>query len=220
MHSLNSSTAIDLGSVADSVLAASCKDAVPTQEYLDRLAALVEHFGWHRSVAGDKDFFGAINAMATSYVRHKGVIFYGSSGVGKTAFFNAACRRTRGTPIFLDMSDPKVAAELDIEKYPSVAEHLCQHNLRIDDLGAETPLTNYGFKRELAGEFICHYYRHGRGRLFITTNLMPENLLARYDQRVFTRIFEMCEDYVFTGDNKRGGKKLKNTADKDSGNDL
>ena len=72
----------------------------------------------------------------------------------------------------------------------------------LDDVGAESPISDFGIRRELVGEFITRYHLYGRGRLFISTNLSGEELEARYTMRVLSRIKDLT---VFL--NLRGGDK-------------
>ena len=73
----------------------------------------------------------------------------------------------------------------------------------LDDLGAESAVTDYGIKRETAAEFVVRYHQRGGGRLFVTTNLTGEEIAERYTARLTSRIKELCVPLHLKGADKR-----------------
>ena len=60
-----------------------------------------------------------------------------------------------------------------------------------DDLGAENIGSHYGTKADVMGEIIQSRYEVG-ARTFFTTNLNFDELRKTYDERVASRLAEMC----------------------------
>ena len=105
----------------------------------------------------------------------------------------------------LDHTDPETLALIDCEREPDIVEEFCSRSLILDDLGAERAQSNFGQPREIAAEFIMRYHAKCSGhRLFVTTNLTGAELLARYQQRVLTRLTDLMHFVKFTGASKRG----------------
>ena len=101
---------------------------------------------------------------------------------------------------FVPLNDPEIAALMDEPEWNGDA---IRCSVILDDLGAESAVTDYGIKRELAAEFIVRYHREGGGRLFVTTNLKGEELAARYTARLTSRIKELCVYLPLKGADKR-----------------
>ena len=144
----------------------------------------------------------AVGAFAECAMNpRKGVYVQGDYGCGKTSLVRAALRRTRIETIPVSLATDW--ERLDPEEWPYFIDELMRCNVVLDDLGAEPPISCFGVRRELAGEFIVRYHLHGRGRLFVTTNLDGDALLDRYTMRVASRLKDLCIPLILKGGDKR-----------------
>ena len=194
-------TSVDMSAVAQAVVSSSeTPVAIPFVHC--RTAANLERGGWHREIAGDEDFIAAVGAFAECAMNpRKGVYVRGDYGCGKTSLVRAALRRTRIETIPVSLATDW--ERLDPEEWSYFIDELMRCNVVLDDLGAEPPISCFGVRRELAGEFIVRYHLHGRGRLFITTNLDGKALAERYTMRVGSRLRELCIPLHLKGGDKR-----------------
>lgn len=202
--------------VSDAVLAGLLAPrngaAEPRPELVARLGGLLERNGWLKSVAGEADFAAAAHAFAKAVTNRKGVLASGASGVGKTAFLKAAFGASRRGTAFVELSDPVEAEKLDALAWPNYRKELLAMHVILDDMGSEARMTNFGQNRELAAEFVHAYHARGQGVLLVSTNLDGRQFLERYQQRVLSRLLEICVPLKFTGGNKRtagGGPAAK-----------
>jgi DNA replication protein DnaC len=197
-------------SVPSVVEAPVARKTILTPTRLNNAARTLEEMGWRKDVAG-ADFSVGVDAFLECVFSSppKGLLISGASGVGKTAFAKAVLgaflAHTVRKPLTLNLSDPETLALIDYEREPDIVEEFCSRSLILDDLGAERAQSNFGQPREIAAEFIMRYHEKCSGhRLFVTTNLTGEELLARYQQRVLTRLTDMMHFVKFTGTSKRG----------------
>ena len=192
---------VDMSAVAQAVV--SSREAPVAIPFVHcRTAANLERGGWHREIAGEEDFIAAVGAFAECAMNpRKGVYVQGDYGCGKTSLVRAALRRTRIETIPVSLATDW--ERLDPEEWPYFIDELMRCNVVLDDLGAEPPMSCFGVRRELAGEFIVRYHLHGRGRLFVTTNLDGDALLDRYTMRVASRLKDLCIPLILKGGDKR-----------------
>ena len=207
---MTSLSEIDLNAVAREI-AETPPPPEPEPELVAKAGAYLERRGWTKSVAGEDDFAAASLALARcamgdtqpSTLNHQparlGIFAFGRYGCGKTALMRAIKPLFR--PVhFVPLNDPEIAALLDEPEWIADAMRC---NVILDDLGAESAVTDYGIKRELAAEFVVRYHREGGGRLFVTTNLTGEEIAERYTARLTSRIKELCIPLHLTGADKR-----------------
>lgn len=171
----------------------------PPPELVAKAGAYLERRGWTRAVAGETDFAATSLALARCSVQRRGMFVFGRYGCGKTALMQAIKPLFR--PVhFVPLNDPEIAALLDEPEW--IADAMgC--SVILDDLGAESAVTDFGIKREIAAEFVVKFHREGGGRLFISTNLTGEELADRYTARLTSRIKELCIPLHLKGADKR-----------------
>ena len=168
------------------------------------LMKIVARNGFDPSVAGE-DFAplcaAASRAFAITAPRKVGMIISGDYGCGKTFFVK--CLKLTGSQ-FVDLTLAETVEWLDQRGgYQSSLDYMCEHDIMLDDLGAESIKNEYGVKRDIVGEFICRYHTKGKGRMFITTNLRGPELLDRYGGRVVDRLKQLCVPFHMKGKSKR-----------------
>ncbi len=159
--------------------------------------------GYDRSIAGE-DYDALVDCAVKTFnitkPRRVGMIITGDYGCGKTHFLK--CLKLSGT--FIDLTLTETVEWIDQHGgYQSSLNELCEGNVILDDLGAESIKNEYGVKRDIVGEFICRYHTRGKGRMFITTNLRGTELLDRYGGRVVDRLKQLCVPVRMTGKSKR-----------------
>ena len=73
----------------------------------------------------------------------------------------------------------------------------------LDDIGAESPVNDFGVRKEPVGEFLMAYYARGRGRILATTNLDYGKFAERYGARVASRLKTLFVPLRLLGKDKR-----------------
>ncbi len=204
---MTSLSEINLDSVAREIVEAP-PPPEPTPELVTKAGAYLERRGWTREIAGETDFAAASLAVARSAVQGRGIFVVGKYGCGKTALVRAI--RPLFEPVhFVPLNDPDYAELMDAELWPNWNADALRCSVILDDLGAESAITDYGIKRETAAEFVVRYHRarmsspSGKARLFVTTNLSGEEIAERYTARLTSRIKEMCIPLQLNGADKR-----------------
>lgn len=167
------------------------------------LVQILTQNGYDRSIAGE-DYDALVDCAVKTFnitkPRRVGMIITGDYGCGKTHFLK--CLKLSGT--FIDLTLTETVEWIDQHGgYQSSLNELCEGNVILDDLGAESIKNEYGVKRDIVGEFICRYHTRGKGRMFITTNLRGTELLDRYGGRVVDRLKQLCVPVRMTGKSKR-----------------
>jgi len=131
----------------------------------------------------------AVSAMNRLERGHRGILFAGAVGSGKTT---AACLLAR-TARVIDCAIPNQVAWLDDWRDLTDMER----DIILDDLGREAIRNDFGNKRNIVAEKIHEIHsawksRSYSGRLFVTTNLTSRDLRGLYDASIFDRLMEMC----------------------------
>lgn len=139
----------------------------------------------------------------------RGLLVTGKYGCGKTSLVLAL----RDYGHRYDMTIPEQVEMLDHDGgYASVFNELFDGNVFIDDLGAESGLITRGcagrqitVRKPVVCEFICQYFRYGKGRMWITSNLdiVTDELADAVGGRVFDRLKDMVVPVAMTGASKR-----------------
>ncbi len=151
----------------------------------------------------------------------KGLYLSGTVGIGKTHLASAVwnelwkyiiqdnyseaetkIRFTSFTDILLEIRasyDNKNIQEIDI-----IDSYITPTYLIIDDIGSEkiSPFTI-----STLYNIIDNRYREAKHKVFITSNINLQQLAEITNERIASRIAEMCDIYNFTGQDYRVGKK-------------
>lgn len=131
------------------------------------------------------------------YLKGYNIWLCGNVGVGKTFFFQcmSRIRKSRNmSPILkLSMLETQAWTMEDAERW---VNHTSDHNVLIDDVGAEPKLNHYGEKVEVFPYLLEKRMQISGLRTHLTSNLGPADILKRYERRVadrFAQMFKMIE---------------------------
>lgn len=182
------------------------------------IAAALESGGFLQSVAGD-DFERVVAAgSALASGSAPALLFTGLAGCGKTLAASILARVAfrRSEIPHMDARKIRCAAvtafAADCEIAPGVPVDCFRlarcGDILLDDLGAETPVNVYGTPTDLVSEYLVNYCDEKKAsRCIITTNLTGTgekgSILARYGDRIFSRLAERFAWIDFTGGDKR-----------------
>lgn len=127
----------------------------------------------------------------------KGLLFLGCAGSGKTMGLTIAVKYLAGcihrAPIIADTLARKTAMHL---RRVTQFDWQRPQDCLLDDLGDEDMLNDFGVKRETMGEFVteryCRAFQENGALTHVTTNYTEDALVARYGERVVSRLHEMC----------------------------
>ena len=178
----------------------------------DSIAIYLERHGWTRRIAGEKDFTAAIEAIKLADDSGLGLLIAGPCGVGKTLLVKLVAK-AYGPHRFLELSDPNDVEKLSNEWQELWSEDLNAENVVLDDIGAESPVNDYGVRLEPVAVFLAQRHNRFAGfpfpRLFATTNLNSGELDNRYGGRMYSRLKDLCVPLRLTGPDKRRWKIAK-----------
>ena len=196
---------VDLDALAREVAADVARPLrEPDARYGTAAAQFLEKNGWTQSVAGREDFAAAVHAYAKAAANRRiGMFVWGAFGCGKTALVHAMTDGLAIPPTWINLGNPEDVERLDVRDWPNWNREALRYSVVLDDLGAEATVSDFGVRRELAGEFIVRYHLAGKGRLFVTTNLTGEELDARYTMRVCSRLKDLTIPLHLKGADKR-----------------
>jgi len=171
---------------------------------LIKIERYLETNGWKRKVAGDEDFNATLLAVEKMLATGRGIILSGEYGVGKSSLAAVIAKALGG------VFKVRMALPGDMERFDPKWQEFClenpyRQNVYLDDLGAESPVSEYGVRRDPAGDFIVQYHElHAEGtRLVITTNLNTKEMDERYGGRVLSRLKDLCVPLRLNGRDKR-----------------
>ena len=146
----------------------------------------------------------------------RGIVLSGSVGCGKTFAMRSIIRKSNIVECF----DSQQLQRLTMADQPHDRIELihCGCDLILDDIGSDGIINDFGTRCDIVSNFVTkwHSYVTSRShidgiqtaRLFITTNLDEDALLARYKIRVMSRLAEICDFVRLSGkSNRRMWKK-------------
>jgi len=148
-------------------------------EYYDRTVDKYEHLPAYDEI---------IDWMVDT--KGKGLMLMGECGLGKSTILNfviPAIFRTRTNKILRSVPAKELGA-VDRNKAPFII---------IDDLGTESIKNDYGTKIDAVADAIS-YAEDSSKTLLITTNLTPQALKERYDERTLDRL-RKCKVVIIKG---------------------
>lgn len=147
------------------------------------------------------------NAPVATIGHNRSLLLLGPTGVGKTHQAYGALRDLAVTGINLRWTAESAAdlyanlrprhgvdSEAEFRRYTNAAL------LLVDDLGAGRAPTE--FTEEVNFRLVNHRYENQLPTIF-TTNVLPKELSARLGDRVASRLVEMCDRVVITGQDRR-----------------
>ena len=170
---------------------------------------MMSRAGFSAEIAGD-DYRRLYSAwLETGGV--KGLVISGAFGCGKTVAAKAIYPNAWAVYCAERWSVDGVIEDIK-ERQPDGWDR----DVILDDLGADTPRSDYGIIIDPLGEFIIKRHRDWqywvasgadmtkrRGKTIITTNLTMDAILERYKERVFSRLSQMCVHVEMKGGDKR-----------------
>jgi DNA replication protein DnaC len=148
-------------------------------EYYDRTVEKYEHLPAYDEI---------IDWMVDT--KGKGLMLMGECGLGKSTILNfviPAIFRTKTNKILRSVPAKELGA-VDRNKAPFII---------IDDLGTESIKNDYGTKIDAVADAIS-YAEDSSKTLLITTNLTPQALKERYDERTLDRL-RKCKVVIIKG---------------------
>lgn len=128
----------------------------------------------------------------------RGLLLYGSCGLGKTFITRYVI------PAILLKYCNKVVHSFDmVEVNKDPDKVLSKHIISIDDVGTEEISVKFGEKRSIVPEILDATEKYGK-LLLLTSNLGAEDLIKKYGNRTFDRIFAVTKRVEFNGKSFRG----------------
>ena len=152
----------------------------------------------------------------------KGIIIAGKIGSGKTDLlqvFSQYCKIRRRSKFFIIVSVEEITDNFSKNGQKGIDRYMKNHVVNnysveqskpriycIDDLGLEKKeLMYFGEKEDVIGKIL--YERYNLFKMGIlthaTTNLAPDELYQRYNNRIYSRIKEMFNWIVLEGNDRR-----------------
>jgi DNA replication protein DnaC len=140
----------------------------------------------------------------------RGLLLWGPAGLGKTHYLRTmlpAIRMATAPDVVRFWHESDGALEVTLWKAWRYGEEFdLQHPVCLDDLGQEPMSVSYGQREEFADRLLSRRYeafKRNGVRTYVTTNLTPAALEARYGRRVTDRLAEMCAWVEFAGKSAR-----------------
>lgn len=146
-------------------------------------------------------------AIIASITRGRSLLLLGPTGVGKTHQAYGALRDLAVTGVSIRWT-AESAADLyanlrprhGVDSETEFRRYTHAPLLLVDDLGAGRAPTE--FTEEINFRLVNHRYENQLPTIF-TTNVLPKELSARLGDRVASRLVEMCDRVVITGEDRR-----------------
>lgn len=142
----------------------------------------------------------------------KGFMLSGPVGTGKTLLIRNYVKMYNGLKLIADAYEGKMKIYTNFEIVDMFFTRgyemfetggIYLRDVVIDDLGAEAVINHFGNNVNPVAEFIIRSYDRKNGVLNCTTNLGPESLKKKYDMRVYSRMKELFEVIILSGNDRR-----------------
>ena len=122
--------------------------------------------------------------------RGRGLVLMGECGLGKSTILNYVI------PAIFRTKTNKVLRSIPAKELAAVERNVAPFII-IDDLGTESIKNDYGTKIDAVADAIS-YAEDSSKTLLITTNLSPNSLKERYDERTLDRL-RKCKVVIIKG---------------------
>jgi DNA replication protein DnaC len=122
--------------------------------------------------------------------RGRGLVLMGECGLGKSTILNYVI------PAIFRTKTNKVLRSIPAKELAAVERNVAPFII-IDDLGTESIKNDYGTKIDAVADAIS-YAEDSSKTLLITTNLSPQGLKTRYDERTLDRL-RKCKVVIIKG---------------------
>lgn len=141
----------------------------------------------------------------------KGCLLFGGVGSGKTEFLKMFCFISHifsGNAIkYVHSRD--LMTKYEVEGMAGIIEYLQQKSgfVVIDEIGLDNEVSfHYGNKINIISDIILTRYEIWKNKgvvTFFSTNLSIDELRNKYDERVYSRLVEMCNFVIFDSSDRR-----------------
>ena len=155
------------------------EDFIKAFEYYDRTIDIYKHLSAYDEI---------IDWMVDT--KGKGLIIMGECGLGKSTILNYVI------PAIFRTKTNKVLRSIPAKELGTVERNIAPFII-IDDLGTESIKNDYGTKIDAVSDAIS-YAEDSSKTLIITTNLSPNSLKERYDERTLDRL-RKCKVVIIKG---------------------
>ena len=148
----------------------------------------------------------AQKAALTAYVQGYQLLLAGKAGTGKTWFFKALkIAKLSCCEIYDITEESKQCVDWILQ---DLREYYKHREIVIDDIGRESPKIDYGERTEVLDLILNYREKHCPGvRTHLVTNLTLDEILARYGERVLSRM-HYCKPISFLDEDKRCAKRF------------
>lgn len=126
----------------------------------------------------------------------KGLCLWGDCGRGKSTIITGVI------PMLFLMRGKVIRSELAQSIPSKIASLIGSRIVCIDEVGTEPLVNDFGEKYE-GFNSIINVAEDRLKLVFITTNLLPQQILDRYGERTMERINRLCKQVRFKGDSLR-----------------
>ncbi|MFF4943703.1 ATP-binding protein [Streptomyces rubiginosohelvolus] len=175
--------------------------------YRNAVATLPETLTWITALVDDARAHQKRRDAITPVIsRGRSLLLLGPTGVGKTHQAYGTVRRlavTGVSAVWVATSSADLYAALrprnGVDSETEFRRYAHARLLLVDDLGAAKATE---WTEEINFRLVNHRYENQLPTLF-TSNVMPKELSARLGDRVASRLTEMCDRAVITGNDRR-----------------